>query len=61
MVEQGTGTTPVSDRFFLAAITLYILLTLALLVHVATKFGGPAPHAGLGRVAVDDWPLRGAW
>ena len=61
MVEQGTGGTPVRDRFFLAAIALYILLTLALLAQVARLFGDQAPHAGVGGMATADWPFRGGW
>ncbi len=64
MVEHATGASeavPVSERFFLAAILLYVLLALALTMHVAQMFAGPVTHVGMGRVAVAGWPASGGW
>ena len=61
MAERATVTAPVGERFYLAAILLYLLLTLALMARIVQMFAGPVHPVGLGRVAVAGWPAHGAW
>lgn len=61
MVEQAREVVPIGERFYLAAILLYALLALALMVHLAQMFAGSVPNIGHGRVAVAGWSVPGAW
>ena len=61
MAERATAAVLVGERFYLAAILLYILLVLALMVRLAQMFAAPVPHVGLGRVAVAGWTAHGVW
>jgi hypothetical protein len=52
---------PVGERFFLAAILLYVLLALALLARLAQVFAGPVQPLGPAHVAAAGWPVVAAW
>lgn len=59
--EQAYVVAPMGERFYLAAILLYIVLVIVLVAHLAQMFSGSVPNIGHGRVAVAGWSVPGAW